>query len=125
MSKFIGWSFENNSRWNRAASVPTSSISSSSDTKVPARLLIFTGTQPRDRGVDLALLRQRGHGEIGIEADAEPREARTDLLHRALRAFGAERIAAPPGGERCDPAPLRIQDRSRGVAHVGAVVPIL
>ena len=47
MSKFIGESGENDSRWNRAASVPTSSISSSSETNVPARLLIFTGSPAR------------------------------------------------------------------------------
>src|SRR5213592_462672 len=47
MSKRIVWSLPNSSRWNRAASAPTSSISSSSDTNVPARLLIGTGSPPR------------------------------------------------------------------------------
>ena len=47
MSKFIAESFENCSSVKRAASVPTSSISSSSVTNSPARLLIFTGTPSR------------------------------------------------------------------------------
>jgi hypothetical protein len=47
MSNFIVTSLLNISRWNRAASVPTSSISSSRLTNAPARLLIGTGTPSR------------------------------------------------------------------------------
>ena len=47
MSKFIVESFENCSSVNRAASTPTSSISSSSVMNVPARLLMGTGSPPR------------------------------------------------------------------------------
>ena len=47
MSKFIAESPENDSSVNRAASAPTSSISSSREMNVPARLLIFTGSPPR------------------------------------------------------------------------------
>ncbi|MFN8233844.1 MAG: hypothetical protein U0V56_10365 [Actinomycetota bacterium] len=52
MSKFMAESFPYCSRVKRAASVPTSSISWSSVTNSPARVLSFTGTPPRRKATN-------------------------------------------------------------------------
>jgi hypothetical protein len=79
MSNRTVWSLPNRSRWNRAASVPTSSISSSSDTKVPARLLIGTGSPPRKERDPLV-----DHDLDGVWIEPEPLRGAADARDIAV-----------------------------------------